>query len=330
MTLEGGCMCGRVRYLAEGEPFNPTICHCIDCRRAAGAPMVAWFSIAPAGLRFTAAEPHRFRSSPNATRSFCPHCGTPLTFQDQPDAIDVSTCTLDDPEALPPADHTRTARQLSWVRLADPLPRYPRPAGRRPARPRPAHRRLVTGRPDPTSALIEEDRAFQTVEPPFRRARRASILALIGFVGLCLLVWLANGAVTATSVSGWYRGLARPPGTPPDWLFGPVWTVLYVTIGVAGWLVWRRVDVAMHRKRAALRMWGWQLAVNALWPPVFFGFKALGPGLVVIVALLGAIGLTIRAFWPLQRGAALLLGPYMAWVCYATYLNVGFWRLNLQ
>ncbi len=126
MRVEGGCFCGRVRFVAEGEPFHMTVCHCPDCRRAAGAPMVAWFSVHPDELRFTAAQPRRFQSSPGRTRSFCPDCGTPLTFQDRADAIDISTCTLDDPELLPPGDHSRAAGQLSWVRLADGLPRYPR------------------------------------------------------------------------------------------------------------------------------------------------------------------------------------------------------------
>lgn len=100
-------------------------------------------------------------------------------------------------------------------------------------------------------------------------------------------------------------------------------------IGVAAWLVWRRMDVANDRKRAALRLWGWQLALNAAWPPVFFGLHSLAGGMLVIVALLLSIVLNIRAFWPIQRGAALLLAPYLAWVCFATYLNAGFWRLNL-
>ena len=171
-------------------------------------------------------------------------------------------------------------------------------------------------------------RAFQTVEPPSRRARRSSLLALVGFVGLCLLVSVANGAVTATSVKGWYQTLQKPPLSPPDWLFAPVWSVLYVTIGVSAWLVWRRVEVGMHRKRAALLVWGWQLAMNALWPPVFFGFRSLSLGMVAILALLASIMLVIRAFWPIQRVAALLLLPYLAWVSFATYLNAGFWRLN--
>jgi len=153
-------------------------------------------------------------------------------------------------------------------------------------------------------------------------------LALIGFVGLCLLVWAANGAMTAGSVNGWYLTLVRPPLLPPDWVFGPVWTVLYVTIGVSAWLVWRRVDVAAHRKRAALRIWGWQLLANALWPAAFFGLGRPGLGVAVIVLLWGSIVTTVRVFWPLQRGAAVLLLPYLGWVTFATYLNFGFWWLN--
>lgn len=129
-------------------------------------------------------------------------------------------------------------------------------------------------------------------------------------------------------MTGWYGTLQRPPGTPPDWLFAPVWTLLYASIGVAAWLVWRRVDVAAHRKRAALRLWGWQLMGNALWSPAFFGLNNAALGLAVIVVLLAAVALTIRAFWPLQRGAAALLVPYLTWVAFATYLNIGFWWLN--
>ena len=130
------------------------------------------------------------------------------------------------------------------------------------------------------------------------------------------------------SAAGWYLGLRRPPATPPGWVFGPVWAVLYATIGVSAWLVWRRVDVSLHRKRAALQIWGWQLLVNAMWPPTFFGLHAPGLGFVVIIVLLVAITLTMRAFWRLSRPAAFLLLPYFLWCCFATYLVVGFWRLN--
>ncbi len=180
----------------------------------------------------------------------------------------------------------------------------------------------------PTFTACQECRVFQTAEPASRRARRASFFALVGFVGLALLVRVANGAVTGSSVHGWYRTLTRPAGAPPDWVFAPVWTALYASIGVSAWLVWRRVDVAAHRKRAALRVWGWQLLANALWPAAFFGLHDPGLGLAVMAVLLVAIGLTIRAFLPLQRSAALLLLPYLGWVIFAAYLNIGFWWLS--
>ncbi len=174
----------------------------------------------------------------------------------------------------------------------------------------------------------EEGRAFQTYEPPSRRAARGSLLALIGFVGLSLLVWAANGAITAGSMPAWYRSLTAPPGTPPTWLFAPVWTTLYPVMGVAAWLVWRRIDVGAERKRTALRSWGWQLLANSLWSPAFFGLHNLALSLVAIVLLLASILLTIRRFVPLQPAAAALMSPYAVWVGYAAYLNAGFWWLN--
>jgi len=150
--------------------------------------------------------------------------------------------------------------------------------------------------------------------------------ALIGFVGLCLLVGAAGGAITAPAVRGWYLSLSRPPGTPPDFVFAPVWTTLYVAMGVAAWLVWRRGKG--EEIRAALRLWGWQLALNALWSPVFFGLHLPGAALVVLLGLLGLIVATLRVFLRIDPWAALLMAPYLAWVCYATYLNAGFWWLN--
>ncbi|HYZ61376.1 MAG TPA: GFA family protein [Acetobacteraceae bacterium] len=125
--LKGGCLCGHVRYEAGGEPFHPTICHCTMCRKAAGAPMVAWFSVPRTGYRLVAGVPARYASSPHAVRSFCPRCGTPLTFESTayPEEIDITTASLDEPEAMPPADHTHVATRLPWVRLADALPEYP-------------------------------------------------------------------------------------------------------------------------------------------------------------------------------------------------------------
>lgn len=123
--LTGGCLCGAIRYEARGRPFDLTVCHCSICRRSAGAPMVAWFTVKRADFAFTAGQPSTYRSSPKAQRSFCPTCGTQLTFKmDALDEIDVTVCSLDDPEAVPPHDHTYVSSQLGWVRLEDGLPRH--------------------------------------------------------------------------------------------------------------------------------------------------------------------------------------------------------------
>ncbi len=125
--LRGGCFCGGVRYEADGAPFNETNCHCSICRRTTGAPFVAWFSVRRSEFRFVSGRPVRFNSTDKGARSFCPRCGTQLTFEhgDFPDEIDVTTGSLDDPEAVPPRDHTRASSKLSWVRLSDGLPVYP-------------------------------------------------------------------------------------------------------------------------------------------------------------------------------------------------------------
>jgi benzodiazapine receptor len=131
--------------------------------------------------------------------------------------------------------------------------------------------------------------------------------------------------VTASSVHSWYPTLVRPPGTPPNWVFGPVWTALYVMMAVAAWLVWRGNDPARYR---ALLLWGWQLLVNALWTPAFFGLHSTGLGVVVILPLPVLIALTALRFAPLSRVAAMLLAPYFLWSLYAAYLTTGFFILN--
>jgi hypothetical protein len=126
MVLEGGCFCGFVRYRIDGAPSQETGCHCSICRRTTGAPFVAWFTVAPAEFAFVSGHPTRFASSDHATRTFCPRCGTQLTFQSShaADEIDVTTCSLDDPERVPPRDHTRTSARLSWVTLGDGLRQF--------------------------------------------------------------------------------------------------------------------------------------------------------------------------------------------------------------
>jgi tryptophan-rich sensory protein len=149
------------------------------------------------------------------------------------------------------------------------------------------------------------------------------VLALVGFVGLCLLVGLADGFVVAGMSRIWYASLHQPPGTPPNWVFAAVWTALYVMIGVAGWLVWRR-SVAVR----PLRLWGWQLAANACWVPAFFALRSPPLAFAVCLVLLALIARTMLSFWRLRPHAGWLMVPYLGWTCFATYLTAGFWWLN--
>lgn len=126
LTIEGGCLCGAVRYRASGAPSGITICHCATCRRASGAPIVAWSGFPATGFNFIRGLPARYASSPGVERTFCSHCGTQLTYQrqDLPDFLDVTLASLDDPEAIRPQDHTWASARLSWIALNDGLPAY--------------------------------------------------------------------------------------------------------------------------------------------------------------------------------------------------------------
>jgi hypothetical protein len=123
---QGGCFCGAVRYLVTAEPFNSTLCHCTMCRRSTGAPCVAWFTVPRAGMQFTAGSLAYYASSPGVLRGFCAGCGTQITFEDarSPEERDVTTASLDDPEAVPPGDHIYMQSHLRWLQLADSLPRF--------------------------------------------------------------------------------------------------------------------------------------------------------------------------------------------------------------
>jgi hypothetical protein len=128
MSIEGGCFCGAVRYRAGAQPLASMICHCRTCRRISGAPAVAWVSFASHDFAFVSGEPRRWHSSPGVVRHFCHACGTPLTYQrdDEPDGIDVTTCTLDDVDACAPTHHSWLAHDLAWLRFGDGLPAFRR------------------------------------------------------------------------------------------------------------------------------------------------------------------------------------------------------------
>lgn len=151
-------------------------------------------------------------------------------------------------------------------------------------------------------------------------------IALLASVVVCELAGIVPSLLTADQVATWYPTLAKPAFTPPSWLFGPVWTTLYLLMGVALYLVWR--SDRGRARRAALAVFGVQLVLNAAWTMVFFGAQAILGGLVVVLALLAAILATVAAFARVDRRAAALLVPYLLWVGFATALNYEIWRLN--
>ena len=159
-----------------------------------------------------------------------------------------------------------------------------------------------------------------------RLSRGRDIAGLAAFLALCLAVSAIGGAVTATSVGGWYQTLHKPSFNPPDWIFAPVWTTLYLMMAVAGWRVWRAHG--LRRARAAMTLFGAQLVLNLGWSILFFGFRSIGAALAEVVVLLVAILATTAAFWRHDRLAGALFVPYAAWVAYATLLNAALWRLN--
>jgi len=156
--------------------------------------------------------------------------------------------------------------------------------------------------------------------------RARDLAGLAAFVLLCLGISALGGWATASSVGTWYAALVKPAFNPPNWVFAPVWTVLYLMIAAAGWRVWRRRGFS--GAPGALGVYGLQLALNLAWSFVFFGAQAIGAGLVVIALLLAAVLANARLFFAIERPAGWLLVPYAAWVTFAIVLNAALWRLN--
>lgn len=156
--------------------------------------------------------------------------------------------------------------------------------------------------------------------------RGRGVLALLVSLGLALGAGAIGGLATASSIPTWYAGLAKPDFNPPNGVFGPVWTTLYVLMAVAAWRVWRTPPD--RRRSVALVLYGAQLVLNLLWSLVFFGLRQPGWALVDIAMLLAAVVATAVAFWRIDRPAGLMLAPYAAWVSFASVLNFEIWRLN--
>ncbi len=151
-------------------------------------------------------------------------------------------------------------------------------------------------------------------------------LGLIVLLILCFTAAGIGGAVTTPRIDGWYATLAKPSWNPPDRVFGPVWTVLYLAMAVAAWLVWRQRGGTDARR--PLTLFGLQLALNVLWSCLFFGLKSPGLAFVEVLVLWAAIAASMVSFWFRSKTAGLLMLPYLAWVTFAAALNFTIWRMN--
>jgi len=149
------------------------------------------------------------------------------------------------------------------------------------------------------------------------------IPALIGWLALC---FAASAGGLFVSVDGWYAGLQKPSWNPPPWVFGPAWTLLYVLMAIAAWMIWR--EGGWKRQKLALSLFLAQWFLNALWTPLFFGLHRSGIAFAEILGLWFALALTVVSFWRVRKLAGYFLLPYLAWVTFAGTLNFTIWRLN--
>ena len=161
---------------------------------------------------------------------------------------------------------------------------------------------------------------------PMQRSPGTQARGLIVSVVICFGAALLGNLATMPQIPTWYSGIAKPAWTPPDWVFGPVWSLLYAMMAISAWLIWRTGEG--KTTRVPLLWFGTQLILNSLWSVLFFGMQKPAWSMVEVFFLWLAILMTIRAFWPLSRWAALLLVPYLLWVSFASVLNVAIWQLN--
>lgn len=154
------------------------------------------------------------------------------------------------------------------------------------------------------------------------------IIKFLVSIFLCQMAGIIGIGFTSAAITLWYNTLNKPFFNPPAWIFGPVWTLLYIMMGIALFLVWEK-ETQRQKKRKALLFFGLQLVLNAIWSPVFFGLRSPALGLIIIVFLWISILLTIINFYKLSKTATGLLVPYFVWVSFAAVLNFSIWQLNL-
>jgi tryptophan-rich sensory protein len=150
---------------------------------------------------------------------------------------------------------------------------------------------------------------------------------LVIAIFVCMLAGFVGSVATSPKITTWYSSLVKPWFAPPNWLFGPAWTTLYVLMGIALYLVWQK-GLKTQNGKYAVYLFGFQLGLNALWSFLFFGLESPFFGLVGIAALWFAIVATIWEFYMVEKKAAYLLVPYLAWVSFASLLNYAIWALN--
>ncbi|HUX44889.1 MAG TPA: TspO/MBR family protein [Terracidiphilus sp.] len=146
------------------------------------------------------------------------------------------------------------------------------------------------------------------------------------WLGICFAVAAVGGRWTAGEIPAWYRTLTRPSFAPPNWVFGPVWSLLYLLMGIAAWRVWESAAGGMRTR--GLTLFLLQLGLNLAWSWIFFHRHAIGAALVEVAVLWMMIGITTMTFAQVDRAAGWMMAPYWAWVTFATALNAGYWRLN--
>jgi len=155
------------------------------------------------------------------------------------------------------------------------------------------------------------------------QSRYNGLVAVLGLIGFIVVTFCAPAVGVLTVPGSWYASLNKPAWNPPAWIFGPVWTFLYLLMAVAAWLVWKRVGW-----KSAVWLYMLQLVLNAAWTPIFFGAHELGWALAEIIVLWFAIVVTLLAFLNVSRVAGGMLVPYLVWVSFATFLNLTLWRMN--
>lgn len=149
---------------------------------------------------------------------------------------------------------------------------------------------------------------------------------LIAFIVVCLGCGGLGAIVTTPEIDGWYQSLAKPMWNPPNWLFGPVWTTLFILMAISGWLVWRQCGSKANR--LPLSLFGLQLLLNVGWSWIFFGLHRPGWAALEITALWLVIASVIVVFFRYSKTAGWLMSPYLAWVTFAAILNFAIWQLN--